>query len=66
MCPGKDLATRSLFMAFTSMLWAFSMEWSTDAEGAPIKPGSLDTIDDGFVVYVLLSYTIARDLTSTN
>ena len=50
MCPGKDLADRTLFIAVASLLWAFNLEKAKDPDGLPITPSDADFIDDGAVV----------------
>ena len=50
MCPGKDLADRSLFIAVASLLWAVKIDKVTDPDGVPITPSDMDFVIEGAVV----------------
>lgn len=47
-CPGMHVAERSLFLGISRILWAFSIEPTTDATGQPILPDP-DKLTQGFV-----------------
>ncbi|KAJ3521356.1 hypothetical protein NM688_g9026 [Phlebia brevispora] len=49
-CPGKDLATQSLFINFAVMLWAFDFAQETDEAGCPVAPSSMEFIDNVITV----------------
>ena len=48
-CPGKDLAVRTLFIDIASLMWAFNIEAATDEGGKPILPSRLEMVDEGVV-----------------
>jgi cytochrome P450 len=47
-CPGLNIAERSLFLGITYMLWAFSFEHATDEKGNEI-PVSTEDVTQGIV-----------------
>ncbi|KAJ3558638.1 hypothetical protein NM688_g801 [Phlebia brevispora] len=49
-CPGRELANQALFIACATLLWAFDIEPSVDAEGGPIFPSRTECVDTGFFV----------------
>jgi len=48
-CPGRDFAINSMFIACAYMLWAFKFEWPVDGHGKQIICG-VDDFDDKRVV----------------
>ncbi|EJT98930.1 hypothetical protein DACRYDRAFT_37796, partial [Dacryopinax primogenitus] len=48
-CPGRDFANNSLFIACAWMLWAFNFEWPRDEEGRDIVCGVDEFVDKGNV-----------------
>jgi cytochrome P450 len=47
-CPGLNIAERSLFLGFTYILWAFSFEHAVDEQGNKI-PVSTEAVTQGIV-----------------
>lgn len=47
-CPGLNVAERSLFLGIAQMLWAFDFSHALDASGKAI-PVSTDTVTQGII-----------------
>ncbi|KZO99759.1 cytochrome P450 [Calocera viscosa TUFC12733] len=49
-CPGKDFAINSLFIACAHMLWAFDFQWPVDEHGKTLMCGVDDMMDNALVI----------------
>ncbi|EJT98884.1 cytochrome P450 [Dacryopinax primogenitus] len=49
-CPGRDFALNSVFIACAYLLWAFDFSWPVDEHGNEIKCGVDEMVDHAIVV----------------
>jgi len=49
-CPGRDLATNSLFIAFACLLWAFEFRKAKDIDGNEDAVDDMDLVDNFITV----------------
>ncbi|THG93114.1 hypothetical protein EW026_g8029, partial [Hermanssonia centrifuga] len=50
-CPGQHLAYNSLFIAISTLLWAFDIGQTTDYNGSPIVPERTAFFDTGLAIH---------------
>jgi len=66
-CPGQNLALRSLTMALSCMAWSFTFEKARDSQGQVIEPSlSPEAADDGGLVFPGHRYPYAMTLRNGN
>ena len=46
-CPGRQIATDSLFIDIAVVLWSMNIECAIDGEGNPILLNLVDCVEDG-------------------
>jgi len=49
-CPGREVATNSLFIACAFLLWAFDMRKGQDDDGKEVVIGDMDFVDNYLTV----------------
>lgn len=54
------VANQALFIDIASLLWAVNIEAPIGPDGKPILPSRTEFVDEGLVVYVNVSLSLAK------
>ena len=49
-CPGKDFAYQTVYIAIASMIWALDIGKAKDVNGNVIEPSQDDMVHEGIVM----------------